>query len=84
MGRDFDLVVWVATGFTGRLATAYLLGDQTPFHSVALHGLAAAPIFAGARRDATAPSSRRSGRRPWSYATPKTRRPWTASPRARA
>ena len=41
MGRDFDLVVWGATGFTGRLATAYPLGDQTPFHSVALHGLAA-------------------------------------------
>ena len=41
--REFDLVVWGATGFTGRLATAYLLGDGAQFHSVALPAGGAAP-----------------------------------------
>ena len=39
--RDLDIVVWGATGFTGRLATAYLLGDPAPFHSFKLLGPAA-------------------------------------------
>jgi short subunit dehydrogenase-like uncharacterized protein len=34
--RDLDLVVWGATGFTGRLATAYLAGASAPFKSFTL------------------------------------------------
>ena len=37
----FDLIVWGATGFTGSLATAYLLGDGSNFHSVELNAPAA-------------------------------------------
>lgn len=37
----YDLIVWGATGFTGKLATAYLLGDGSEFHSVELKAPAA-------------------------------------------
>lgn len=39
--RDLDVVVWGATGFTGALATAYLAGDKSSFHSFTLAGAAA-------------------------------------------
>ena len=34
MSRDFDIVIWGSTGFTGRLVVEYLLstyGEQPPF-----------------------------------------------------
>ena len=34
MSRDFDIVIWGSTGFTGRLVVEYLLstyGEQSPF-----------------------------------------------------
>ena len=41
--RDLDVVVWGATGFTGKLVSAYLHGDQSQFFSCKLSGPAAAP-----------------------------------------
>jgi len=33
MAKQYDLVLWGATGFTGKLATAYLSGTKEPFKS---------------------------------------------------
>ncbi len=41
MRRDLDLVVWGATGFTGKLAVAYLKGDQSRLSSFRCGGPAA-------------------------------------------
>jgi len=39
--KDLDLVLWGATGFTGKLAVAYLLGDQSSIYSFKCSGPAA-------------------------------------------
>ena len=43
MGRDLDMVLWGATGFTGALAVAYLKGDQSKFGSIQCDAPAASP-----------------------------------------
>uniref|UniRef100_A0A7S4VUY8 Saccharopine dehydrogenase NADP binding domain-containing protein n=1 Tax=Ditylum brightwellii TaxID=49249 RepID=A0A7S4VUY8_9STRA len=37
--RDFDLIIWGATGFTGKLACAYLSNDTSKFYSYNLQNV---------------------------------------------